>query len=102
MPTSTSTDAFGHLQDQVLHTSVGVMTTILKRAAGRGEARPGVPPRVATLPTDLFRMGHPAARLQPGRFRGRPYIAGAGLRRSANGSSLRNGLANRLTRAAPD
>jgi AcrR family transcriptional regulator len=50
-----SPDTFGHLQDQVLYISVDVMTTILKRAAGRGEARPDVPLRVATLPTDLFR-----------------------------------------------
>jgi AcrR family transcriptional regulator len=34
----------------------GVMTTILKRAADRGEiASADVPPRVATLPVDLFR-----------------------------------------------
>jgi AcrR family transcriptional regulator len=50
-----SPDVFGNLQDQALHISTDVMTTILKRAAGRGEARPDVPPRVATLPTDLFR-----------------------------------------------
>ena len=50
-----SPDAFGLLQDQVLHIGTDVMTTILKRAADRGEARPDVPPRVATLPTDLFR-----------------------------------------------
>ncbi len=31
------------------------MTTILKRAAERGEARADVSPRIATLPTDLFR-----------------------------------------------
>jgi AcrR family transcriptional regulator len=43
------------LQDQVLHIGAGVMATILKRAAERGEARHDVSPRVATLPTDLFR-----------------------------------------------
>jgi hypothetical protein len=31
------------------------MATILKRAAGRGEARDDIPPRVATLPIDLLR-----------------------------------------------
>ncbi len=48
-------DAFGRVQDEVLHIGAGVMTAILNRAAARGEARPGVPLRVATLPTDLFR-----------------------------------------------
>jgi AcrR family transcriptional regulator len=43
------------LQDQVLHIGAGVMATILKRAAERGEAPHDVSPRVATLPTDLFR-----------------------------------------------
>ncbi len=46
---------FGRVQDEVLHIGAEVMTTILNRAAARGEARPGVPLRVATLPTDLFR-----------------------------------------------
>ncbi len=50
-----SADTFGRLQDEVLHISAEVMTTILNRAAARGEARPGIPVRVATLPTDLFR-----------------------------------------------
>jgi hypothetical protein len=31
------------------------MTSILNRAAGRGEARPDVTSRVAALPTELFR-----------------------------------------------
>ncbi len=48
-------DTFGRVQDEVLHIGAEVMTTILNRAAARGEARPGVPLRVATLPTDLFR-----------------------------------------------
>lgn len=43
-----------------LHAQVGrigaeVMATILGRAIGRGEARADIPPRVATLPLDLFR-----------------------------------------------
>jgi AcrR family transcriptional regulator len=46
---------FARSQDQVLHISADVMTTILKRAAGRGEARADIEPRIATLPTDLFR-----------------------------------------------
>lgn len=50
-----SAESFDVLNDQVLHISADVMTTILKRAADRGEARPDVPLRVATLPTDLFR-----------------------------------------------
>jgi AcrR family transcriptional regulator len=50
-----SADAFGHIQEQVLHISADVMTVILNRAADRGEARENVPLRVATLPTDLFR-----------------------------------------------
>jgi AcrR family transcriptional regulator len=50
-----SADAFDQIQDQVLHVSADVMVTILKRAAARGEAREDIPPRVATLPTDLFR-----------------------------------------------
>ena len=39
----------------VLQTGAGVMNGILKRAAERGEARPGVHGRVASVPTDLFR-----------------------------------------------
>lgn len=50
-----SAGPFTALNDQVLHISADVMTTILKRAAGRGEARADIPQRVATLPTDLFR-----------------------------------------------
>jgi AcrR family transcriptional regulator len=47
--------AFSRGQQDVLHISAEVMQTILKRAADRGEARPGVGRRIATLPTDLFR-----------------------------------------------
>jgi hypothetical protein len=46
---------FPDLQAQVLQTGNEVMATILKRAAGRGEARDDIPPRVATLPIDLLR-----------------------------------------------
>jgi AcrR family transcriptional regulator len=46
---------FSRSVNQVLHISADVMTTILKRAADRGEARADVEPRIATLPTDLFR-----------------------------------------------
>jgi AcrR family transcriptional regulator len=42
-------------QAQMLHTGHEVMAAILKRAAGRGEARDSIPPRVATLPIDLLR-----------------------------------------------
>jgi hypothetical protein len=48
-------DLFSRLQDQVLHIGAGVMATILKHAADRGEARAEISPRIATLPTDLFR-----------------------------------------------
>ncbi len=48
-------DMFARIQDQILSISAEVMDTILKRAADRGEARPGVERRIATLPTDLFR-----------------------------------------------
>lgn len=56
---------FRQVQDQVLHIGAGVMTTILKRAAGRGEARPDVQPMVATLPVDLFRHQIFLARVAP-------------------------------------
>jgi hypothetical protein len=46
---------FSRSQQDVLHISTEVMETILKRAADRGEARPDVGRRIATLPTDLFR-----------------------------------------------
>ncbi|HUB22225.1 MAG TPA: TetR/AcrR family transcriptional regulator [Streptosporangiaceae bacterium] len=46
---------FSRGQEAVLTMSAEVMQTILKRAAERGEARPGVKRRIATLPTDLFR-----------------------------------------------
>jgi AcrR family transcriptional regulator len=43
------------LQAQLLQTGNEFMTVILGRAAERGEARPDLPPRVATLPVDLIR-----------------------------------------------
>ena len=49
-------DAFSRIQSGVLQIGAEVMTTILKRAADRGEARTGVSSRIATLPTDLFRQ----------------------------------------------
>jgi AcrR family transcriptional regulator len=43
------------LGTQLLQTGDQFMAVILKRAADRGEARPDLPPRVATLPVDLIR-----------------------------------------------
>jgi AcrR family transcriptional regulator len=43
------------LQAQVLQTGDEVMVAIVKRAAERGEARDGIPQRVATVPVDLLR-----------------------------------------------
>lgn len=48
-------ELFDRLRGDLLHIGAEVMTTVLKRAAQRGEARPDVPPRTATVPTDLFR-----------------------------------------------
>ncbi|HZD70215.1 MAG TPA: TetR/AcrR family transcriptional regulator [Actinomycetes bacterium] len=48
-------ELFSRIQDQVLHIGAGVMATILERAADRGETRGETSPRIATLPTDLFR-----------------------------------------------
>lgn len=56
---------YSRTQDQILHIGTGVMTTILKRAAGRGEARTGISPMIATLPTDLFRHQSFLARTPP-------------------------------------
>jgi AcrR family transcriptional regulator len=58
-------DAFSRIQDQVLQIGATVMTTILARAADRGEARPRIPARVATLPSDLFRNELFRARTAP-------------------------------------
>lgn len=43
------------IQADVFQIGTGVMAAILKRAAERGEIQDGIPPRVVTLPTDLFR-----------------------------------------------
>ena len=56
---------FSRSQGEVLAISAEVMQTILKRAADRGEARPGVERRIATLPTDLFRNELFKARTPP-------------------------------------
>ncbi|HUA95931.1 MAG TPA: TetR/AcrR family transcriptional regulator [Acidimicrobiales bacterium] len=48
-------ELFDRLRADVLQIGTDVTTTMLHRAAARGEARPDVPPRVAALPTDLFR-----------------------------------------------
>jgi AcrR family transcriptional regulator len=47
---------FSRVQDQFLHSGAGVMRVILSRAEQRGEARPGISARIATIPTDLFRQ----------------------------------------------
>ncbi len=49
-------ELFLRAQDQVLSIGAGVMGAILDRAAGRGEARAGIGPMIATLPTVLFRQ----------------------------------------------
>ena len=46
---------FVQVQDQVLHIGADVMATVLKHAEERGEITSGISPRVATLPTDLYR-----------------------------------------------
>ena len=58
-------DMFARSRDQLLSISAEVMETILKRAAGRGEARAGVENRIATLPTALFRNELFLARIPP-------------------------------------
>jgi len=47
--------AFTEIQASALHIGSNVMHTILERAANREEARREISPRIATLPTDLFR-----------------------------------------------
>jgi AcrR family transcriptional regulator len=47
---------FPDLQAQVFPAGNQAMTVILDRAAERGEARAGIPPRVAALPVDLLRQ----------------------------------------------
>lgn len=48
-------ELFDRLRADVLQTGTGIVISILKRAAERGEARPDVTGRIAALPTDLFR-----------------------------------------------
>ena len=48
-------ELFERLRADVLQIGTDVTTTMLKRAAERGEARLDVSPRVAALPTDLYR-----------------------------------------------
>lgn len=48
-------EGFAVLQAQVLQVGEQVMTTILDRAARRGEVPATLPPRVVTLPVDLAR-----------------------------------------------
>jgi len=43
------------IQADAFHAGTGAMAVILKHAAERGEIRDGIPPRVVTLPADLFR-----------------------------------------------
>jgi AcrR family transcriptional regulator len=56
---------FPCIQDQVLPIGPGVMATILKRAAGRGEVRSNLSPVVVTLPADLYRHRIFLARTPP-------------------------------------
>jgi AcrR family transcriptional regulator len=58
-------EPFSRVQEDVLHVGAGVMSTILGRAADRGEVRRDIPQRVATLPTDLFRLELFRARTPP-------------------------------------
>jgi hypothetical protein len=48
-------EAFDDIQGQLLQSGTEVMTTILTRAATRGEVRHHITPRVARLPLDLLR-----------------------------------------------
>ena len=43
------------MQADVFQAGTEVMAAILRHAAERGEIQDGIPPRVVTLPTDLFR-----------------------------------------------
>lgn len=59
-------ELFDRLRADVLHIGTDVMTTMLERAAERGEARPDVSPRIAALPTDLYRNELLLRRTPPG------------------------------------
>jgi AcrR family transcriptional regulator len=58
-------ELFDRMRSDLLYIGAGVMTTILDRAAERGEARSDVGTRVATLPTDLFRNELLTSRIPP-------------------------------------
>jgi AcrR family transcriptional regulator len=58
-------ELFARIQDQFLQIGTGVMTTIIARAADRGEVRGDIHPRIAALPTDLFRNELFRARTPP-------------------------------------
>lgn len=60
-------ELFDRLRADVLHIGTDVMTTMLERAAERGEARPDVSPRIAALPTDLYRNELLLRRTPPGK-----------------------------------
>jgi AcrR family transcriptional regulator len=47
---------FARVQNQILHIGAEVMATILEQADRRGEVRASISPRIASLPTDLFRQ----------------------------------------------
>jgi AcrR family transcriptional regulator len=61
----TDANLFARLQNQFLTISAETMATVLGRAADRGEARRDMHPRIATLPTDLFRNELFRARTAP-------------------------------------
>jgi AcrR family transcriptional regulator len=48
-------DSLPRIQADVFQVGTGAMAAILRNAAERGEIQGGIPPRVVTLPTDLFR-----------------------------------------------
>jgi hypothetical protein len=48
-------DSLPRIQADVFQVGTGVMAAILRHAAEWGEIQDGIPPRVVTLPTDLFR-----------------------------------------------
>jgi AcrR family transcriptional regulator len=61
----TDGELFARIQGQFLSINAQTMATVLGRAADRGEARRDIHPRIATLPTDLFRNELFRARTAP-------------------------------------
>jgi AcrR family transcriptional regulator len=61
----TDAELFARIQDQFLSIGAETMAIVLGRAADRGEARRDIHPRIATLPTDLFRNELFRARTAP-------------------------------------